>query len=252
MNQTYVAECAVLNKVRTMNKQSNTYTIIYISVLVCVVGAVLAWVALALKPKQDDNIKIDKMQQMLSAIRVTSDKDNAISLYEKYVVDSYIVNDKGERLNGEAFDVTIANEVKKPQAERQLPVFVCDIDKSTKYILPVYGTGLWGPIWGYVAVESDGSTIYGAYFSHQGETPGLGAEIAKPAFADQFNGKQLYKDGEFKSVSVVKAGKLPTDGSDYVDGISGGTITSKGVQTMLKSCLSCYDAFLNSLKQNKN
>ena len=233
-----------------MNKQSNTYTIIYISALVCIVGAVLAWVSLALKPKQSDNIRIDKMQQMLSSIRITSTTDNAIDLYNKYVVDSYIVNDNGEKLSGEAFDISVASEIKKAENERQLPVFVCNIDNSIKYIIPVYGAGLWGPIWGYIAVESDGSTIYGAYFSHQGETPGLGAEIAKPAFADQFNGKHLYKGGEFKSISVIKNGNAPTDGSDYVDGISGGTITSKGVQSMLKSCLSCYQAFFNPLSKD--
>lgn len=96
-----------------MNKQSNTYTIIYISALVCIVGAVLAWVALALKPKQSDNIRIDKMQQMLSSIRITSTTDNAIDLYNKYVVDSYIVNDNGEKLSGEAFDISVASEIKK-------------------------------------------------------------------------------------------------------------------------------------------
>lgn len=234
-----------------MNKQSNTYTIVYISILVCIVGAALAWVALSLKSRQADNIKIDKMQQMLSALRITSTTDNAISLYDKYIVDSYIINDKGERLTGEAFDVSVANEVKKPAAERCLPIFVCSIDNSTKFIVPIYGAGLWGPIWGYVAIESDGNTIYGAYFSHQGETPGLGAEIAKPAFANQFEGKHIYKDGVFKSVAVIKNGNVPTDGSDYVDGISGGTITSKGVQTMLKSCLGCYQPFFNEL-QNIN
>lgn len=233
-----------------MNKQSNSYTIIYISVLVCIVGAVLAWVALALKPKQNDNIKIDKMQQMLSAIRITSSADDAISLYDRYIVDSFIINDKGEKLQGDAFAVSVAAEVKKAPAERQLPVFVCNIDNSTKYIIPIYGAGLWGPIWGYISLENDGSTIYGAYFSHQGETPGLGAEIAKPAFSSQFMGKHLYKDGEFKSVAVIKNGNVPADGRDYVDGISGGTITSRGVQTMLQSCLSCYTAFFNELQQN--
>lgn len=234
-----------------MNKQGNTYTIIYITILVCVVGAVLAWVALALKSKQDDNIKVDKMQQMLSSIRVSSTKDNAIDLYNQYITDSYIINSKGEKQDGEAFDVSIAGEIKKTPDERSLPVFVCGIDGSTKYIIPVYGAGLWGPIWGYLSIEGDGSTIYGAYFSHQGETPGLGAEIAKEEFAKKFEGKQLYKDGTFKSIAVVKKGKFPANGEDYVDGISGGTITSTGVQTMMKSCLECYDAFFKGLQQQK-
>lgn len=234
-----------------MNKQGNTYTVIYVSVLVCVVGAVLAWVALALKPKQDDNIKVDKMQQMLSSIRISSTKDNAIDLYGKYITDSYIVNSKGEKQQGEAFEVSVASEIKKPAAERLLPVFVCSVDGATKYIIPVYGAGLWGPIWGYLSVNDDGNTVYGAYFSHQGETPGLGAEIAKPEFSDKFEGKQLYKNGAFTSIAVVKKGKQPANGEDYVDGISGGTITSKGVESMMKSCLECYDAFFKQLQQQK-
>lgn len=217
----------------------------------CVVGAALAWVSLTLKPKQDDNIRIDKMQQMLSSLHVASDATNAIGLYEKYVVDEYIIDSSGKRLEGKAFDVNIAGEVKKDPAERQLPVFVCKIDNSTKYILPVYGAGLWGPIWGYISVDDDGSTVYGAYFSHQGETPGLGAEIATEGFSGQFAGKQLFKDGTFKSVAVLKKGQKPVSGEDYVDAISGGTITSKGVQSMLSSCLSCYSAFLSDLQNNK-
>ena len=235
-----------------MNKQGNTYTLIYIAVLVCIVGAVLAWVSLALKPQQQENIRIDKMQQMLNSIRITSNKENAIELYDKYIIDSYIINSKGEKSKGDAFAVNVAGEVKKPAEERQLPVFVCSIDGETKYILPIYGAGLWGPIWGYVSVNSDGSTIYGAFFSHQGETPGLGAEIAKTDFSDQFRDKHLYKENEFKSVSVLKKGQKPLTGEDYVDAITGGTITSQGVQSMLKSCLSCYDTFLKNLQTSKN
>ena len=204
-----------------MNRQGNLYTIVYTAVIVCVVGAALAWVSLTLKPKQNDNIRIDKMQQMLSSIRVASDETNAIKLYGRYVVDEYIINSEGERLEGKAFDVNVANEVKKAPSERKLPVFVCNIDNSTKYILPVYGTGLWGPIWGYVSVDDDGCTVYGAYFSHQGETPGLGAEIATEGFAGQFKGKQLFKDGGFKSVAVLKKGQKPANGEDYVDAIYG-------------------------------
>lgn len=234
-----------------MNKQGNTYTIIYITALVCVVGAVLAWVSLALKPKQDENVRVDKMQQMLSSIRVPSEKDNAIALYEQYVKDSYVVNVVGERIDGDAFSIEMSSEIKKEQSQRRLPVFVCEVEGTTKYILPVYGAGLWGPIWGYVSLNADGNTIYGAYFSHQGETPGLGAEIAKPKFSDQFRGKMLFKDGEFKSVAVLKKGQKPVGGEDYVDAITGGTITSRGVQSMIMSCLSDYQEFLKDLQNDK-
>ena len=146
----------------------------------------------------------------------------------------------------------MANEIKKPADERQLPVFECDINGEKKFILPVYGAGLWGPIWGYISVNADGTTVYGAYFSHQGETPGLGAEIATPHFSEQFKEKQLFKDGEFKSIAVQKKGQKPLNGEDYVDAISGGTITSKGVQSMLQSCLSCYAAFLQNQRNTNN
>ena len=107
---------------------------------------------------------------------------------------------------------------------------------------------MWGPIWGYIAIDSDGSTIYGAYFAHEGETPGLGAEIEKPAFTDQFNQNlHLFKDGKFLPVEVVKGGVAPANGADYVNGISGGTITSKGVSTMLDNCLTPYKSYLEKL-----
>ena len=117
-------------------------------------------------------------------------------------------------------------------------------DGATKYVLPLAGMGLWGPIWGYVAIDSDGTTIYGAFFDHQGETPGLGAEITKPAFTDQFEGKEIFKSGQFLPVEVVKKGMKPEGDADYVDGISGGTITSKGVSAMLGDCLSPYRTYL--------
>ena len=142
--------------------------------------------------------------------------------------------------------------MKKASAERNLPVykFVGD-DEKVRYIIPLSGAGLWGAIWGYVSVEDNGSTIYGAYFSHASETPGLGAEIEKSEFQQQFQNKELYKQGEFKPVEVMKAGQKPTNGADYVDAISGGTITSKGVQSMLSDCLTNYSTFLKNLS-NEN
>ena len=135
--------------------------------------------------------------------------------------------------------------VVKAAAEHEYPVFVANVDGQPKYIMALHGAGLWGPLWGYISVDSDKNTIYGADFSHQGETPGLGAEISKPAFSNEFKGKKLFMDGTFKSVAVVKPGK-GVAGQDYVDGISGGTITSKGVDAMLFNSLSGYVKFLTS------
>ena len=234
-----------------INKQSNVYTIVYITVLVVVVGAALAFTAMSLKEKQQDNARADKMGQILQAVRLTYPADEVIDAFQDFITDQYVVNSAGEKVAGvEAFNVDVAAEAKKPADERLLPVYVCTLpDAGTKYILPLAGMGLWGPIWGYVSFDADGSTIYGAFFDHQGETPGLGAEIAKPAFSDQFRGLSVEKDGEFVPVTVVKKGQKPEGEMDYVDGISGGTITSLGVASMLDGCLTPYKAYLESLSE---
>lgn len=231
-----------------INKQSNIYTIIYIVIMVIVVGAGLAWTSLTLKPLQQENINADKMKQILAAVHIVPGKDVSVE-FNKIVIKQFIVNSQGEEIPGDAFTVDVEKQSKiVKESERELPVYECKLDDgSTKYVLPVYGAGLWGPIWGYVAVDSDGSTIYGAYFAHQGETPGLGAEIEKPAFSSQFDGKQLVKNGNFEPVQVVKKGMKPIGDADYVDGVSGGTITSKGVGEMLSNCLLPYVKFLEKL-----
>ncbi len=232
-----------------MNKQSNLYTVIYIIILVVVVGTALAVTSLTLRDRQQENVNADKMSQILAAALITPDKNNVTADFDRYITDSFVVNAMGDTLTDvKAFDVNVAAQIKLDADRRELPVYVCTTpDAGTKYILPMYGAGLWGPIWGYVAIDSDGSTIYGAFFAHQGETPGLGAEIEKPAFSDQFQGKQMWKDGRFRPVTVVKPGLRPADGEDYVDGISGGTITSKGVAAMLDNSLQPYKKFLQSL-----
>ncbi len=234
-----------------MNKQGNTYTIFYIIIMVTIVGAALAFTAMSLKPQQQANADADKMRQILASVHIVPAEGEIQSDFAKYIVKQFIVNSEGKETAGDAFAVNVAQESKiKDISQRQLPVYVCQLSNNDiKYIFPVYGAGLWGPLWGYVAVNSDGKSIYGATFSHQGETPGLGAEIEKPEFSDKFNGKLLLKDGEFKSVSVVKAGQKPHNGEDYVDGISGGTITSKGVSAMLENCLSPYEAFIKTLNK---
>lgn len=237
-----------------MNRQSNLYTIIYATVLVLVVGIGLSVVYQALRPKQVENIQNDKKRQILaSALIVPSEGRTVSDLYAEHITSSFIVNSNGDKVNTDLnpFDVNISLEVKKPADERMLPVYECSTVAGTKYILPVYGAGLWGPIWGYVALDDNGDTIYGAYFAHQGETPGLGAEIEKPAFQKQFEGKDVFAaDGQFQSVLVVKNGQEPSHGA-WVHAISGGTITSQGVQKMLSNSLEPYTAYLKSLKERK-
>lgn len=215
-----------------------------------IVGVALSLIYQALRPTQEANISNDTKKQILAAARIVpTDGESIADLYGQHIVKSYIVNSLGETVDAgkNAFDVNVAQEVKKPDAQRELPVYECQTADGLKYIFPVYGAGLWGPIWGYIAFDSNGDTIYGAYFAHEGETPGLGAEIEKPAFSNQFEGKNVFgPNGNFTSVAVVKAGQKPNEG-DYVNAVSGGTITSQGVQKMLVNSLEPYTTFLKKL-----
>ena len=138
----------------------------------------------------------------------------------------------------------INKKVKDLTDSRKLPVFVCKKEGKTYYVFPLRGKGLWGPIWGYISLEDDFNTVYGANYDHKTETPGLGAEIKENWFEKQFQGKKIFDQGKFVSIEVVKGG---TDDSNPhgVDAISGGTITSKGLESMLFDCLSSYSNFFN-------
>lgn len=236
-----------------MKKHGNGYTLIYSIVLVFVVGIMLSVVYQALKPMQDENISNDKKKQILATVLVEVEEGESVAdVYNRYITDSFIVNSVGDRIQSSInpFDVNVASEIKKLPDDRDLPVFVATTSDGEKYILPVYGSGLWGPIWGYVAFDKNGRTIYGTYFAHQGETPGLGAEIETKEFQNQFIGKDVYYDNEFCSVAVVKVGQEPSDKA-YVHAISGGTITSQGVSNMLENSISPYDNFLKNLQKDK-
>ncbi|WP_159519273.1 NADH:ubiquinone reductase (Na(+)-transporting) subunit C [Sunxiuqinia indica] len=230
-----------------MDRNSNVYTFIYASGMVILVAAILSLAAINLKPFQDKNIEIEKKQNILSSVNIAADATNAEEIYAEKIVNSYIVNSKGEKLEGNAFTVDLKKERAKASDQQQLPVFECQIDGDIKYIVPLRGAGLWGPIWGYLALNSDMSTIYGASFDHQGETPGLGAEISTQVFQSQFKGKEIYDNGELVSITVAKSNETAPE-IHKVDAISGGTITSKGLQNMISDDLSLYNAFFNQKK----
>ena len=223
-----------------MNTNSNSYTIIYAAVMVVIVAFLLAFVSSSLKETQNANVKNDTKKQILSAINVNDVKD-ADAEFAKYEVKDMLAQADGTLADYPGdFNTSFKGEI----AENRLHVFECKVDGATKYILPIYGAGLWGPIWGYVALNDDKDTVFGVYFNHAGETPGLGAEITTPKFQAPFVGKKVLENGEV-GLSVVKAGKVAKP--DYeVDGISGGTITSQGVDAMLKDCLKLYKPFLSN------
>ncbi|MDR0547378.1 MAG: NADH:ubiquinone reductase (Na(+)-transporting) subunit C [Dysgonamonadaceae bacterium] len=228
-----------------MNKEKNTYILIYAAVMVVIVALALAFVSEILRPQQAKNEAIDKMRQMLSALNIESNNKNAETLYNQTITDSYLVNRKGEKTDGNAFETELSAELLKPESERQYPVFEATVNGEKKYLLALRGAGLWGPIWGFISLNEDKNTVFGASFGHEGETPGLGAEIEKRDFAEQFSGKHIFNNTHsFTSIAIVKPGKT-ADGKDYVDGISGGTITSRGVDAMLFASLEFYVQFLS-------
>ena len=236
-----------------MNKNSNTYVIIYAAVMVVLVAVGLALASSALKQRQTDNENIDRMRQILRSLRIDVPADEAIAKYEEVITNTYLVDKEGNVVEGSegagveapAFTYNLPDlQAKKTET---FPVYEATIDGVKKYVLGMRGKGLWGPIWGYMALNDDGNTVYGVDFSHEGETPGLGAEIVTPAFRSQFEGKHFYRDGAFTSIAVVKKGR--TDESrDYVDGVSGGTLTSGGVADMLENSIRLYDPFLLKLR----
>ena len=242
-----------------MRSFSNTYIFVFSLIMVTIVAVLLSFVSMSLKPRQLLNIETEKKDNILTTVGVTEeavgvDKNTFISdEFKKYITDSYCVDYNGNKVDADAFEVTLnlEEEIRKPREERNYPVFVYTGDDGTeRYVVPVRGRGLWGPIWGYIALESDLNTIAGTVFDHEGETPGLGAQIATVPFEKEFNGKTIFNDaGEFVSIEVVKGGADPSD-KHGVDAISGGTITSKGLQAMLSDCLSGYVAYFKELAKN--
>lgn len=229
---------------------SNRYIFIYSAILVIIVAVALTVVAVQLKPAQQYNERVEKMQNILTSVNIESTPKNAEALFRQYITSSIVVNNQGDVLKNEvAFDINIAEENKKKAADRHLPVFICVNNADTLYAVPLRGKGLWGPIWGYMSFRRDLNTIAGCMYAHKSETPGLGAEIDTRGFQEQFFGKTIFGDDRtFVSVQVHKGGADEAD-LHGVDAISGGTITSKGLEDMLHNGLKEYTAYFNNIKK---
>lgn len=254
-------------------RQSNGYIIFFTLILTVVVGGILAGASIVLGPAQEKSIELETKSQILSAVRnlvSIKEGDNILAIYKNrisslvvnYQGDPVTTDEKGKPLVAEKVDV-LKNFKKKPE-ERLYPVYrlmdTSDPKKIDAYIVPVYGNGLWDKIWGYVALDNDLQTIVGTSFDHKGETPGLGARIATQEIQDRFVGKKIDDDqGNFVSVQMIKGehggGQASIDyykgDSHKVDGMSGATLTGKGLNAMLKDYLNDYQAYFKKVKAGK-
>ncbi|NPD91496.1 NADH:ubiquinone reductase (Na(+)-transporting) subunit C [Xylanibacter muris] len=231
-----------------LNTNSNPYIIIYSSILVIVVAFLLAFVSRSLKPVQDINVALDKKKQILASLNIRGLDDAASAeKYSQVVVADMIIDEHGDTLasgsKGGEKDAFVLNSASYKAGK--LALFVCNVDGQTKYVVPVYGMGLWGAIWGYIAIDSDKSTVYGAYFNHDSETAGLGAEIKdSKAWQDQFIGKKIFSAGsDDVALKVLKKSDVK-DPVTQCDGVTGATLTCNGVSAMLEEGLSKYKVFL--------
>lgn len=245
-----------------MNTNGNAYTVIYTTIVVTLVAAILAFVAMTLKPKQDANIKAETISQMLTAAQFyTKDEcsamgnDKVLEAYSQNIKEAYTINLKGEKvrdLNTEVKSIELQDglkaqnkNIKDGSDAADLPVYVFNKDEKSVTVVPVYGAGLWGPIWGYIALDEDLQTIVGAYFDHDSETPGLGAKIKDdPSFRAEFIGKKVNVASD-PVFSVVKVG-TSADENSSVDAITGATMTSKGLGEAIAFWLKAYAPFLSS------
>jgi Na+-transporting NADH:ubiquinone oxidoreductase subunit C len=234
---------------------SNRYIIIYTLVMTLVVSVVLAFVVKGLEPMHVANEEVFKKKEILGAIKeqlgadLTKMGDKEVLELFKNKVEQVVLDANGKPVEGEqAEKISMAAEEKKPEADRHYPLFIYKGDKGNLYLLSLRGMGLWDKIWATVALQDDFNTVAGVSFGHVAETPGLGAEIKdNPNFPKQFQGKTIYKDGQFVSVGVIKGGAK--DKSHEVDAISGATITSSGVHNMMQAGLTPYLPYFETLKK---
>ncbi len=233
-----------------MKTNSNTYTILYAAIMVVVVAFLLAFVSSALRDTQDKNVELDKKKQILASLNIRGiDNEKVEAKYAEVVEADMIIKADGSVVNdGKDKDKAAFRLANNDISSASLPVYRCRVDGELKYVIPMTGRGLWGGLWGYISVNSDMNTIYGAYFSHESETAGLGALIAEQKFQELFRGKTIFTAGDSVEVAltVVKNGKVETGKESYqVDGITGATLTSNGVADMLRDGLGQYVTFLN-------
>jgi Na+-transporting NADH:ubiquinone oxidoreductase subunit C len=236
-------------------RQSNLYIVLYAAAITIVCGGALAIASQTLKPLQDANIELERKKNILATVMELKEGDDVVKLYASRVKESVIDFQGNVKAGMKASQVVIAEQYKLKPEERLLPIYEfrnqTDTTKIENAVMPVYGYGLWNNIWGFVALQSDLNTVQGVKFEHAGETPGLGARITSDDIQVRYKGKKVFEGDKIMSVQMQKG-----EGMDYsadphkVDGMSGATLTGKGVNNMLTDYFSCYKNYLKKNQQN--
>jgi len=233
-----------------MNRDSNAYTFLFATIMVLVVASALAFTASSLKDLQAANVRKEKMQNILSSIGITTDRENSEKLYNSYITNALSLKSDGTiDKEVDAFKIKLNKELKKTPDQQRFPIYIANVENNNYYIIPLRGAGLWDAIWGYIALKDDKSTIKGAVFDHKSETAGLGAEITQDWFQNRFvDEKVMDINGNLVGINVSKTNNDPKDLDKLdheVDAISGATITGDGVTDMILERLKHYLPFFN-------
>ncbi|MCI0751817.1 MAG: NADH:ubiquinone reductase (Na(+)-transporting) subunit C [Flammeovirgaceae bacterium] len=235
-------------------RQSNLYIVLYGAILTIVCGGLLALASEGLKEKQQANIDLEQKKNILATVMELKEGDNVVEIYNSRVK-AFVIDYNGNVKEGMTPEqVTVAAEYKKPAGERLLPVYEIknerDPTKTDNVVLRVYGYGLWNNIWGFVSLKSDFNTVQGVKFQHAGETPGLGARIESEEVQSRYKGKSIFDGDVVASIAMMKGEGLDYSEDDHkVDGMSGATLTGKGVNNMLKDYFACYEKYLRKNKK---
>ena len=225
------------------NTNSNVYIITYSVVMVVIVAVLLSLAALGLKPRQDENILNEKKTQIVKALGF-----DATTSYDDVVAEAALLDAEGAVVENDTQKVFDAlQSVKDSRAAGQFPIFKA---KDGSVVVPLYGAGLWGPIWGYIALAPDMNTVKGIVLDHSGETPGLGAEITTAKHQAMYVGKTVFEGEEFVGITLKKGG-ADKNNPHEVDAITGGTKTSDGVSAMIKDCLVSYKPYFEAAKPSE-
>jgi Na+-transporting NADH:ubiquinone oxidoreductase subunit C len=247
-----------------INTDKNIYTIVFASVMVVVVGSLLAFLASALSAKISENERLEKQQNILYAMGVNENKDagsvnfieteDVAASFGTYIKQQLVL--EGDKITSD--DAAYLIDLKKEETNakagktRRLPVFIGEKDNKKFFIIPMRGKGLWDAIWGFVALD-DQMVVQGVYFDHKGETPGLGANIKQRYFMDDFKGESIMSNGKYSGITVAKGNNDPINeikDDNEVDALAGATITGDGVSAMIKQSVALYKPYFKTIATN--